>query len=49
MALVLQSLFEMNGIEDKELSQRVEFRVITKTRDKIVKIIEEINEDDYRF
>ena len=38
-----------NGIEDKELSRRVEFRVITKTRDKIVKIIEEINEDDYRF
>ena len=35
-----------DGIEDKEKSRRVEFRVMTKTREKIVKIIEELDEED---
>ena len=32
--------------EDKEKSRRVEFRVMTKTRDKIVKIIQELEDED---
>lgn len=34
------------GLEDKDLSRRVEFRVMTKTREKIVKIIQELDDED---